>query len=94
MSEIIHWFHGKPDTRQTVDRDGNLTLSVTPRELTPLRAKAADTLAVLNAYGILYLGFHFTDAHLPQNRVLGFMALSCVAGVVHVPPGPDLALSP
>ena len=85
MSEIIHWYHGKPDTRQTVDREGNLTLTVIPRELTPLRAKAADALAVLNAYGILYLGFHFTDAHLQQNWVLGFMALSCVAALSMYP---------
>jgi hypothetical protein len=85
MSEIIHWYHGKPDTRQTVDREGNLTLSVTPRELTPLRAKAADALAVLNAYGILYLGFHFTNAHMPQNWVLGFMALSIVAALSMFP---------
>ena len=43
MDQIIHSFHGKPDTRQSVDRDGNLTLSITPRELTPLTARKPPT---------------------------------------------------
>jgi len=55
-------FHGKPDTKQYLGEDGELSFHIYPRELTPLRAKIADTLAPLSAAAMAWEGFLFVNA--------------------------------
>ena len=46
-----HPFDGKPPTREVTDGNGNPEFHVDARVLTPLRAKAADQLGALTAFG-------------------------------------------
>lgn len=57
-------FAGFPATRQHKDKGGNLTFTVTPLVLTPLRARAADFLGGVSAAALL-IGGVYVVSHLP-----------------------------
>ena len=58
-------FAGFPATRKHTDKSGNLTFTVTPLVLTPLRAKAADLLGDVSAAALL-IGGVYVVSHLPD----------------------------
>ena len=49
-------FHGRPRTRLHIGKDGALSFSIHPRELTPIRARIADNLAPLTAIWAAWQG--------------------------------------
>lgn len=55
-------FHGKPRTEQHLDKDGGLSFSIRPRELTPIRARIADTLAPLTAIWAAWEGLVIVES--------------------------------
>lgn len=69
LSKIVSPFSGRPQTRQAIDREGNLSFTVTARELTPVRAKIADFCAGVSAIALLVGGVlianDYSDAQEP-----------------------------
>jgi len=77
MANIIHPFHGRPPTRQDIGPDGKLRFTVTPRELTPRGAKAADALASMCMVALAVTLFHIGNADYvmpPATLVLLILA--------------------
>jgi hypothetical protein len=64
-------FDGKPRTLEETDENGNLCFRVTPRVLTPLRARIADNLGETTAAaGVLLIGLYILDHNLPPTALL------------------------
>ncbi len=68
---------GRPPTRQTTDEAGLLSFKVTPRELTPIRAKLANGISSVIGLGLAAVNF----IPLLQERHLYLQDLVAAIGV-------------
>lgn len=68
---------GRPSTRQTTDDAGLLSFKVTPRELTPIRAKLANRISAVIGLGLAAVNF----IPLLQERHLYLQDLVAAIGV-------------
>jgi len=75
MTKLRTPFQGGPKTRQILDAREGLMFKLTPNELTPMTARAADGLATASAVGLAWLGFYVGPALLQDPPDWAWLAI-------------------